>query len=154
SRERGSAMTFAERYQRPLERLAAQPNDPIADWRVLRVPGNLPPWMDTDIRVSAGDEITWLADGEGGMSEGLGLWGGPCFHLWARIGQRGRVFKGTRETFTFRAEKDGPLQLATYQGEWGTREGALATPLEAYETVTGEIDVAVIRWKRSAAEGL
>jgi hypothetical protein len=147
-------MTFAERYETALARLAAQPNDPIADWRVLRVPGNLPPWMDTDIMVSEGDEITWLADGRVVISEELGLWGGPCFYLWARIGQRGHVFKGTRETFSFRAEEEGPLLLATYQGEWGTREGELATPLEAYDAVQGEIDVAVIRWKRSAAEGI
>ena len=147
-------MTFAERYETALGRLAAQPDAPIADWRVLRVPGNLPPWMDTDIMVSEGDEITWLADGKVVMSKELGLWGGPCFHLWARIGQRGQVFKGTRETFSFHAKQEGPLLLATYQGEWGTREGSLATPLEAYETVEGEIDVAVIRWKRSAADGV
>jgi len=147
-------MTFAERYQQALERLAAQPNDPIADFRVMRVPGNLPPWMDSDIVVSEGDEITWLADGKLVIAEEIGLWGGPCFYLWAKIGQRGHVFKGTRETFSFRAEDDGPLLLATYQGEWGTREGELATPVEAYDTVTGEIDVVVIRWKRSAAEGI
>ena len=147
-------MTFAERYRGALERLAAQPNDPIADFRVLRVPGNLPPWMDTDIVVSQGEEITWLADGKLVMMEEIGLWGGPCFHLWARIGQRGTIFKGTRETFSFKVEDDGPLLLTTYQGEWGTREGELATPVEAYDTVKGEIDVAVIRWKRSAAEGV
>jgi DUF3047 family protein len=150
----GQTMSFAQRYHDALDRLAQAPDGPVADWQVLRVPGNLPPWMDTDIRVAAGDEVTWLAEGKVVMSEEIGLWGGPCFYLWARIGQRGRIFKGTRETFTFRAEASGPLHLATYQGEWATPEGELATPLEAYDTVRGGIDVVVIRWKDSAAAGL
>ena len=146
-------MSFAETYRDILSR-ASQQDDPIADSQILRLPGNLPPWIDTDMTVSPGDEITWLARGKVVMSEELGLWGGPCFHLWAKVGQRGPVFKGTRETYTFRAEQSGPLYLATYQGEWGTREGALATPVEAYDAVGGGIDVALIRWKGSAAEGL
>ena len=146
-------MSFAETYRDILSRASRQ-DDPIADSQVLRLPGNLPPWIDTDMTVSPGDEITWLARGKVVMSEELGLWGGPCFHLWARVGQRGPIFKGTRETYTFRAEQSGPLYLATYQGEWGTREGALATPVEAYDPVGGAIDVALIRWKDSAAAGL
>ena len=147
-------MSFAETYRSILHRLSHEADGPIADWQVLRLPGNLPPWTDTDMTVSPGDAITWLAQGRVVLSEELGLWGGPCFHLWARIGQRGTIFKGTRETFTFRAEEPGPLYLATYQGEWGTREGALATPLEAYEPVTGAIEVALIRWKGSVEAGL
>jgi Protein of unknown function (DUF3047) len=147
-------MSFAESYRAILERASQQPDDPIADFQVLRLPGNLPPWIDTDLTVSAGDEITWLARGRVVISQELGLWGGPCFHLWARIGRRGTIFKGTRDTYTFRAEQSAALYLATYQGEWGTRDGELATPVEAYESVTGAIDVALVRWKGSASEGL
>jgi hypothetical protein len=147
-------MSFVEKYREIIERLSQAADDPVADWQVLRLPGNLPPWTDTDMTVSPGDEITWLAQGRVVLSEELGLWGGPCFHLWARIGQRGTIFKGTRDTFTFRGEESGPLYLATYQGEWGTRDGTLATPIEAYEPVTGAIEVLLIRWRRSAADGL
>ena len=145
-------MSFVERYRGALERLSAEPNDPIADWRVLRVPGNLPPWMDTDVMVAPGEELTWLAGGK--VKTVFGGWGGPCYHLWARIGQRGTIFKGTRDTFSFRAEDEGPLLLTTYQGEWGTREGELATPLEIYDGLEGQFDVLLIRWKGSAAEGV
>jgi len=147
-------MTFAEKYRPLLERLAAEADGPVADWQLLHLPGNLPPWTDTDVTVTEGDEVTWLAAGRVVMSAELGLWGGPCFHLWARIGERGRIFKGTRETFTFDATTTGPLHLATYQGEWATPEGALATPVEAYAPVTGGIDVLVVRWKGEAAQGL
>jgi hypothetical protein len=147
-------MTFADDYRSRLERLAALKDGPVADWRLLRLPGNLPPWSDTHLTVAEDDEVTWLAAGKVVLSEELGLWGGPCFHLWMRIGERGTIFKGTRDTFTFRARSGGALQLATYQGEWGTREGALATPVEAYQTVTGGFDVVVIRWRGSASDGL
>jgi hypothetical protein len=149
-----SGTSFAERYRLLTERLSGEPENPILDWQILRLPGDLPPWTDTDLTVAPGDEVTWLASGKVVASEGLGLWGGPCFHLWARVGERGTIFKGTRDTFTFRAEASGPLYFATYQGEWGTKDGALATPLEAYASVTGGIDVVVIRWRGSAHDGL
>jgi hypothetical protein len=147
-------MTFADEYGPLLEHLTTRADNPVVDWRLLHLPGNLPPWTDTNLTVAEGDEVTWLARGKLVMSEELGLWGGPCFHLWARIGEQGPIFKGTRETFTFRAASSGTLRLATYQGEWGTREGALATPIEAYQSVTGGFDVVVIRWRGSGSQGL
>jgi DUF3047 family protein len=150
-----SCGAFHDRYRQLLDRLpAADRRSLIAETRLLTLPGNVPPWIDSDLRVAKGEEVTWLAEGKVVLSEDLGLWGGPCFHLWGRIGERGEIFKGTRDTFTFRTATDGPLHLATYQGEWGTREGQLATPVEAYAAVTGAIDLLVIRWKGSAAAGL
>ncbi|MET0153629.1 MAG: DUF3047 domain-containing protein [Candidatus Binatia bacterium] len=147
-------MTFADRYRALVESSAQPANGPVADWRLLHLPGNRPPWIDSGLTVAEGDDATWLAAGKVVLSEELGLWGGPCFHLWARLGEHGTIFKGTRDTFTFRAAARGSLHFATYQGEWGTREGALATPLEAYQGVGGGIDVVVIRWRGSASEGL
>jgi len=148
-----TAASFSERYRSLAERLAREPGSPIAGWQVLRLPGDVPPWTDAGVAVGHGDEVTWLAAGEL-VTEALGLRGGPCFHLWARVGERGPIFKGTRNTFTFRAEASGPLYLATYQGEWATADGTLATPVEAYAGVSGAIDVLVIRWRGSAAEGM
>jgi hypothetical protein len=137
-----------------IERLPGGVRARIADWKVLHLPGNVPPWTASGIDVSAGDEVTWLADGKVVASEELDLRGGPSFHLWARVGTQGPIFKGTQSTFSFRAERSGPLEFATYQGEWGTRDGQLATPVEAYQTVGGAIDVIVIRWNGAAADGL
>jgi hypothetical protein len=46
-----TAMTFAE------------PGSPIAGWQLLQLPGDLPPWTDTDLTVAPGDEVTRLASG-------------------------------------------------------------------------------------------
>lgn len=147
-------MSFAERYVSLFKGLPESTRRRVGDWKVVYLPGNVPPWTDSALCAGAGDEVTWLADGRVAASEELGLWGGPSFHLWARIGERGTIFKGTSGTHTFRAEAAGRLHFATYQGEWGTRDGKLATPVEAYQTVTGAIDVVAIRWNGGAAEGL
>ena len=137
-----------------IERLPAAARAQIADWKLLHLPGNVPPWTTSGIEVSAGDDVTWLADGAVIASEELGLWGGPSFHLWARIRGRVPIFKGTQTTHSFRADGTGVFELATYQGEWGTRDGRLATPVEAYQTVGGAIDAIVFRWKGAALDGL
>lgn len=147
-------MSFTERYRSLFERLPAAARRHVADWKVVRLPGNLPPWTDSTLAVRGDDEVTWLAEGRVAASEDLGLWGGPSFHLWARTGERGTIFKGTGATHTFRAPAAGTLHFATYQGEWATRDGKLATPVEMYQTVTGAIEVAAIRWSGGAAEGL
>ena len=124
----------------------------VSDCRPIHLPGNVPPWTESGLVLAVGDEVTWFAAGRLDLFPELGLWGGPCFHLWARLG--GQIFKGTRDTFSFRADRGGPLELATYQGEWATRDGTLATPVEAYQTVKGALDVTLIRWRGTAAEGL
>lgn len=126
---------------------------PVRDFRLLRLPADVPPWTETGLTLAAGDEVTWLATGRvhpSGMPE---AWFGPVFALWGRVGD-GPVFKGTQATTTFTVDRAGPLSLAVYQGEWATPQGALATPLEAYADRAGALDVMVIRWRGSAAGGL
>jgi hypothetical protein len=58
-----TAMAFAERYRSLAERLSREPGSPIAGWQLLQLPGDLPPWTDTDLTVEPGDEVTRLASG-------------------------------------------------------------------------------------------
>jgi hypothetical protein len=126
----------------------------IAEARVVHMPGNVPPWTDTGLRISKGDEISILAEGRVVTSEAAGLSFRPRFALWARVGGRGPIWTGTRDTQTFRAERDGALELAIYNGEWKTPDGVLATPVEAYSGVTGAIEALVLRWRGEARPGL
>jgi hypothetical protein len=145
---------FRARY----EKLAAEPppalRAELADARVLHLPGNVPPWTDSGMEVARGDALTFLAEGRVVTSEALGLHGGPRYHLWGRIGERGTIWNGPRDTHSRVAESSGRLFLAIYQGEWATREGALATPVEAYAEVSGGLDVLALRWRGDAAAGL
>lgn len=104
--------------------------------------------------VRRGEEITLLASGRVVVVAELDLWFAPSFALWGRIGGQGPIFNGTRDTHTITADRDGELELAVYNGEWATPDGELATPREAYATLSGEIEVLVLRWKGKAREGL
>ena len=121
----------------------------LAGVEIVRLPGNVPPWTRTAIRVRKAECVSWLAAGRIVISPELDLSGGPRFHLWARIGDRGRITNGPGDTFTLWARDEGPLDLAIYHGEWATREGDLATPREAYATVTGALEVCLLHWHGS-----
>lgn len=126
----------------------------IVDVRLLSLPGNVPPWTATGVRVARGQWVTLLAAGRLVLAEALDLWLPPSLALWARIGGRGPLVNGTGDTTSFQAEHDGELELALYNGEWGTRDGVLATPAELYATSGGAIDVVVVTWRGTADEGL
>lgn len=117
-----------------------------AAFRFLRLPGDRLPWTDTGLDLREGDAVTLLAEGTIVTAEALGLRAGARFHLWRRIAPGGRVAKGTQDTTSFRAERAGRLELGLLHGEWRTPAGELATPVEAYATAAGALDVAVIRW--------
>ncbi len=141
------------------ERLVARMPDAerarhVAEVRALRLPANTPPWLDSGVRVARGEEVTILARGRVVVSAELGLSSRPRYALWTRVGGRGPIWSGTADTQTFRAPHDGSLELAVYQGEWSSRDGALATPAEAYAALTGELEVAILRWRAGARAGL
>lgn len=140
---------FDARWQTVLASL-----DAVADFRVVALPARVPPWTDSGLRVEAGDRVTLLATGEICLSAELDLRGLASFHLWARVGGRGPLQNGTRDTTTFRAPRAGSLELAVYHGEWATPDGELATPIEAYETLGGGFTVVAIRWRGDAEAGL
>jgi hypothetical protein len=80
---------------------------------------------------------------------------GPQFQLWARVGENGVVFNGTRASNSFTVETGGRLFLASYfPGQWGDVHGRVSTELSQYAGASGRMTVAVIRWKSSAAVGL
>lgn len=133
---------------------SARLDDHVGAARLVGMPGNVPPWTATGVEVRRGDWVTLLASGRLVLAEALDLWLPPRVALWARVGGQGPLVKGTRDTTSFRAERDGMVELALYNGEWGTPDGALATPIEAYAASGGAVDVVVVRWRGAAADGL
>jgi hypothetical protein len=126
----------------------------VAEMRFVSLPGDVPPWTETSVRVRPGEELSLLASGRLVLAEALDLWMPPRFALWARIGGRGPIVNGTRDTTSFAAAHDGLLELALYNGEWATPDGVLATPVEAYGGSGGVVEVLAIRWRGSAAAGI
>lgn len=146
---------LSERWEKLSARIPADTRSRLlADARVVRLPGSVPPWTDTTLRLARGDEVTILAEGQVVTSEEARLWYRPRFALWARVGGRGPIWTGTRDTQSFRAATDGALQLAIYNGEWKTPDGLLATPVEAYAATGGAIEALILHWRGEARAGL
>jgi hypothetical protein len=125
------------------------PAGTVADHAFVDIPANRPPWLDTGLEVRAGDTVTWFATGRVYLSRALDVWVDPSFQLWARVGDRGTILRGTRATHTFVAAADGTLQLASYfPGEWATPDGQLGHGADGYGQVTGGMTAAVVRWSR------
>jgi DUF3047 family protein len=134
-----------------LEALRRRVPETAAETRLVHVPANRPPWTDAGLRVWAGDELTTFATGRVHFSRLLDLWAGPHNQLWFRPGA-GPIFRGTRDTHTFKARGDGPLELASQPpGVWTDNSGALRAAPRDHRRVSGGIDVLVLRWRRGAA---
>ncbi|HXX49008.1 MAG TPA: DUF3047 domain-containing protein [Myxococcota bacterium] len=126
----------------------------IAEARVVRMPADVPPWTDTGVRLAQGDEVSVLAEGRIVASEAANLVFRPRYALWTRVGGRGPIWTGTRDTQSFRADRGGALELSILSGEWRTPDGQLATPVDAYAAQRGAIEALVIRWRGEAQAGL
>jgi hypothetical protein len=142
---------FRSRFETLLNLL---PKSELADYAFINVPCDRKPWLDTGIELAEGESVTSFAVGKTHL-EGADFWFGADFQLWFRIGTDGEVFRGTRASHTFTAERAGRLFLASYfPGEWSTRTGGLATPEEVYGHASGNLAVLILRWRTAPLEGL
>ncbi len=126
----------------------------IAEARLVVLPAARPPWTDTGILLRRDEWISVLASGCVVLSAALDLRLQPSLALWGRIGGRGPLLNGTRDTASFQAPHDGGLELAIYNGEWATQDGALATPVDAYAASEGTIEALLVRWRGAPEDGL
>lgn len=79
----------------------------------------------------------------------------PDMQLWYRIGEAGQIFRGTRSSHTFTADRAGRLFLGNYfPGEWSTRTGAISVGADSYRAMEGSLGVQVIRWACEPLDGL
>jgi hypothetical protein len=143
--------TFRADFQALLDRLEP---DAVRSHAFLAVPCDRKPWLDSGIDLAAGEQLTSFAAGRTCL-DGTGLWFGTDFQLWFRIGEDGEIFRGTRASHSFTADRPGRLYLASYfPGEWASRDGALATPDEVYAQASGELAALILRWPGEAIDGL
>lgn len=107
------------------------------------------PWLDTGIDVKAGDDITLVLNGRVEVSRAYKIGYSPQLATWARIGDQGPIFRGLRDTNTFRAEHDGRLQLKLYpRDRWLDVTGRYrGDPPAMNPDEGGGVNVGIIRWK-------
>jgi hypothetical protein len=127
--------------------LAKSTTNSVSGSAFFSIPSNQPPWFDTGLDLRTGDQVSVFAAGQAILSRDLDLWFHPDMQLWYRIGETGKIFRGTRNSHTFAVKEPGRLFFGSYfPGEWSTRTGAVAVGTEAYRTMEGGIGVQVIRW--------
>lgn len=138
-----------------LERLASRlGREMVRAATAVEVPCDRPPWVDTGLHLEAGERITSLAAGRARL-RGTDIAVGPSFQLWFRIGDRGEIFRGTRDSHTFTAGSAGTLYLASgFPGEWGTRRGDLGVSGAVYAAAEGALSVLLVRWSCEPLAGL
>lgn len=137
-----AASTFAADF-------AASPKGGLKAHGLIALPSDQPPWFDTGLDITAGDNLTLLSAGRTHLSKVMDIWVGSGFQVWARIGESGPIFRGTRNTHSLTAAQSGRLYLATsFPGEWATTDGALGavTPPEVFDGMGGDITVGVLNW--------
>lgn len=118
----------------------------IAAWRHLTLDSSHAPWRDSGIELAAGQVVSYFVRGATQLKALASVSVPARFQVWTRIGS-GEVQRGTRESHSLVAERDGPLQLGSYfPGEWTNRHGDNRVPAAAYELVEGAIEVLVIAW--------
>ena len=139
----------AARFRRALRAIPPETRDRVlAGAEILEMPAGVPPWTKTGIELEGGESFTLYAEGRIVLSEEAGLWNGPRFHLWARVGGRGPLLNGGQDTYTFEAPIAGSLELGLCRGEWSSRDGEIDP--SGYAVGDGQIDVLVVRWKSDA----
>jgi hypothetical protein len=114
-----------------------------------------PPWTATGMVLEAGEEVSYFAQGRVYANRALDIWLTPALQLWCRVGPKGEVFRGTRNSHSFRLEDPGELFLGNYfPNDWADRTGARALDDDVYNKVSGEIRVIIVRWAGCALAGL
>jgi hypothetical protein len=118
----------------------------------LRLDGNTPPWQSTGLELTAGQHYSLFAGGRISWSpRHAQLYGGPRFHLWARISPGGRTVNLAADSGTFIADCDGILELGIYMGVWADEFGRLASSTDLYRDLGGSIDVVAATYVAEAA---
>ena len=147
---------FLHAAQRWLDTLpAAALEASLAAGVLLTLPANEPPWRGTGVHVHAGQWYSLFASGRIQWSpRDPALYGGPRFHLWARVAPGGRIVNLSADTGSFVADVSGELELALYMGLWKNAAGELATSTALYQSLQGQLDVLAIAWRGQTTDAL
>lgn len=118
---------------------------------VLHLPAHDAQWMATGISVTRGETVTLLSSGIAWLSRAFDLFVTGGLSLWYRIGG-GPIGKVGGDTFSFTAERNGPLELICHlAGQWIDESGRF-DPASTLED--GGLCVAALVWRGDRDAGL
>jgi hypothetical protein len=81
------------------------------------LPGNQPPWQPTGLAIKRGQSFSLFAAGRIQWSAThAARYGGPRFHLWARVSPGCRIVNLSADSGSFTADVAGEIELGIYMG--------------------------------------
>lgn len=124
----------------------------IVGLKLLNLSADIGPWLDTGMTLKPGDRVTMVVDGKMWLSRALNLSFNAPFATWARIGSKGTILRGARNTNTFVVSNSGNLQLKLHPGvRWlDTTGNYLGEPAAINPDAGGGVNVAIIQWSPTA----
>jgi hypothetical protein len=122
----------------------------VVGLKVVYLSADVGPWLDTGMDVAAGDKVTMVLDGKISWSKAADITIEPWFLVWARVGEKGPIVRGTRNTDTFVANASGHVYLKQWLSPWLDETGKYAgDPAPVNPDWGGGASVALIRWAPS-----
>jgi hypothetical protein len=128
--------------------IAAFAGKEIIGLKVLYLSADVGPWLDTGLALKPDDRVSLILNGKVWLSRAANLSFEAPFSVWSKLGDKGPIFRGARNTNTFTAATTGNLYLKLYPGErWLDSAGKyLGEPAPANPDAGGGVSVAVIQW--------
>ena len=143
---------FRQGFQQLLDRA---PADTFAEVRWCRLAANAPPWVESGLQLSPGEEASYFICGRTTVVGALDIWVDARVQVWSKVGAAGEVTRATRESHSFTAPHAGPLLFGNYfPNHWADRTGTLGDSEKVYKPLKGEHLALLIRWPGTAREGL
>ena len=120
----------------------------ILGLKTLYLSADVGPWLDTGLALKPGEKISLILNGKAWLSRAANLSLDAPFAVWFRIGEKGSIFRGARNTNTIAAGNTGNLYLKLYPGErWLDNTGKYqGEPAPVNPDAGGGVNVAVIKW--------
>lgn len=108
---------------------------------------NRPPWTSSGVQARAGEQVTWLAWDEVTAIKPLGIVMPSRVCLAVRVGP-GPAVRSARDTLTFTADRNGPVELGSVFPAGGelAPDGSISTDRVPYRTQSGTLTAVIIRW--------
>jgi len=131
------------------------PDSLVRSYHWIQLPADQPPWVDANVQLAQGDELSYFALGRVYANRFLDIYISPALQLWCKLGDTGEIFRGTRNSHSFRASHAGKLMFGNYfPNDWADLQGARKQSDDVYRQVSGELRILVICWNGTALEEL
>jgi len=135
--------------------LAQAPDSLVRSYHWIQLPADQPPWVDAKVQLAQGDELSYFALGRVYANRFLDIYISPALQLWCKLGDTGEIFRGTRNSHSFKASHAGQLMFGNYfPNDWADLQGARTQSDDVYRQVSGELRILVICWNGTALDGL